>query len=61
MAEGRLYIGTRRYSSWSMRGWLAVKLAGLDVEEIVIPLAGGNTPEVKRISPSGFVPYLDLA
>jgi len=32
MPEGRLYIGNRRYSSWSMRGWLAVKLAGLDVE-----------------------------
>ena len=36
MAEGRLYIGNRRYSSWSMRGWLAVKLAGLDVEEVMI-------------------------
>ena len=24
MAEGRLYIGNRRYSSWSMRGWLAL-------------------------------------
>jgi len=55
----RLFIGNRRYSSWSMRGWLAVKLAGLDVEEIVIPLAGGNTPEVKRVSPSGFVPLLE--
>src|SRR5689334_9509124 len=59
MANGRLYIGTRRYSSWSMRGWLAVKLAGLDVEEIVIRLAGGNTAEVKSASPSGFVPYLE--
>ena len=28
MPEGRLYIGNRRYSSWSMRGWLAVRLAG---------------------------------
>ena len=32
MPDGRLYIGNRRYSSWSMRGWLAVRLAGLDVE-----------------------------
>jgi glutathione S-transferase len=59
MAQGRLYIGNRRYSSWSMRGWLAVRLAGLDVEEIVIPLAGGDTPGVKAVSPSGLVPYLE--
>jgi len=59
MPEGTLYIGTRRYSSWSMRGWLAVTLAGLDVAEIVIPLAGGNTPAVKAVSPSGLVPVLE--
>ena len=59
MADGTLYIGTKRYSSWSLRGWLAVKLAGLDVAEVVIPLAGGATPAVKAASPSGFVPYLE--
>jgi glutathione S-transferase len=59
MPQGRLYIGNRRYSSWSLRGWLAVKLAGLEVEEIVIPLAGGDTPAVKAVSPSGLVPYLE--
>ncbi len=59
MADGKLYLGTRRYSSWSMRGWLAVQLAGLDVEEIVIPLAGGDTAAVKAVSPAGLVPYLE--
>jgi glutathione S-transferase len=59
MPQARLYIGNRRYSSWSLRGWLAVRLAGLDVEEIVIPLAGGDTPAVKAVSPSGLVPYLE--
>lgn len=59
MAEGRLVIGNKRYSSWSLRGWLAVQLAGLDVEEVVVPLAGGSTPEIKRITPSGTVPYLE--
>ena len=59
MADGRLFIGTRRYSSWSLRGWLAVRLAGLDVEEVVIPLAGGTTLAVKAASPSGMVPYLE--
>ena len=59
MAEGRLVIGTKRYSSWSLRGWLAVRLAGLDVEEVVVPLAGGATEAIKAISPNGMVPYLE--
>jgi glutathione S-transferase len=60
MPEGRLVIGTKRYSSWSMRGWLAVHLAGLDVEEIVIPLAGGGgTSPLKSATPAGMVPYLE--
>ncbi len=59
MAEGRLVIGTKRYSSWSLRGWLAVRLAGLDVEEVVVPLAGGTTAAIKAISPNGMVPYLE--
>lgn len=59
MAQGRLVIGTKRYSSWSLRGWLAVHLARLDVEEVVIPLAGGTTAAVKQATPSGTVPYLE--
>ena len=59
MADGRLIIGTRRYSSWSMRGWLAVRLAGLDVEDVVIRLSGGATDEVARMTPAGLVPYLE--
>lgn len=59
MADGRLYIGTRRYSSWSLRGWLPVKLARLDVEEVAIRLAGGRTEEVRAIAPGGTVPYLE--
>ncbi|MGK7866946.1 glutathione S-transferase family protein [Falsiroseomonas sp. E2-1-a20] len=60
MAEGRLVIGTKRYSSWSLRGWLMVHLAGLDVTEELIPLAGGgNTQAIKDISPNALVPYLE--
>lgn len=59
MTDGTLYIGNRRYSSWSLRGWLPVKLAGLDVAAVVIPLAGGNTPGIKAVSPGGTVPYLE--
>jgi len=55
----KLYIGTRRYSSWSLRGWLLVKLAGLQAEEVVIPIAGGATAAIKAVSPNGLVPYLE--
>ncbi len=51
MADGTLVIGTRRYSSWSLRGWLVVRLAGLDVEERVIPLAGAGAPPRRSSRP----------
>ncbi|MFC0408366.1 glutathione S-transferase [Roseomonas elaeocarpi] len=62
VTEGRLVIGTKRYSSWSLRGWLAVHLAGLKVEEVLIPLAastGGGTEAIKAATPAGLVPYLE--
>ncbi|HEY5459848.1 MAG TPA: glutathione S-transferase family protein, partial [Sphingomicrobium sp.] len=34
----KLIIGNRAYSSWSMRGWLALKHAGFEFEELVVPL-----------------------
>nr|WP_205836045.1 glutathione S-transferase family protein [Asaia bogorensis] len=59
MVMDRLVIGTRRYSSWSLRGWLAVRCAGLDVPDEVIALrGGGQTSEIHEISPNGMVPYL---
>jgi glutathione S-transferase len=36
-----------------------VRLAGLQVEEIFLQIAGGNSPAVKAVSPSGLVPFLD--
>ena len=60
MSDGTLLLGTRRYSSWSLRGWLAVRLAGLDVEDVVIPLEGGGAETaVSTRSPSGLVPFLE--
>jgi glutathione S-transferase len=55
----KLIIGTRRYSSWSLRGWLPVMLANLDVETIVIPLAAGATSAIQGATPSNLVPYLE--
>lgn len=60
MSEGRLVIGNRRYSSWSLRGWLAVRLAGLDVDVELIPFTRpGPTAAIARLSPNGLVPYLE--
>lgn len=60
MSDGRLIIGNRRYSSWSMRGWLAVKLAGLDVDVQLIQFTRpGPTAAIAAISPNGLAPYLE--
>jgi len=32
MAKATRTISSKNYSSWSLRGWLMCKLAGLDVE-----------------------------
>ena len=60
MADGTLYIGQRRYSSWSMRGWLPVKLARLDVEVKVLKFTRpGPTKAIEATSPNKLVPYLE--
>ena len=59
MSDGKLVIGNKRYSSWSLRGWLLVRLAGLHVEEVVIPVAGGVTEALRDATPAGLVPYLE--
>lgn len=60
MSDGTLYIGHRRYSSWSMRGWLAVRLAALDVDIRVIRFERpGPTRAIAELSPNGLVPYLE--
>lgn len=38
----KLIIGNRAYSSWSMRGWLAMKASGLEFEELAVPLFDEN-------------------
>ena len=34
----KLIIGNKNYSSWSLRGWLAVKQSGEEFEEYVVPM-----------------------
>lgn len=55
----KLVIGTKRYSSWSLRPWLALKMAGLGFDEIEIALRQPETKaEILKHSPSGKVPCL---
>ena len=58
----KLIIGNRAYSSWSMRGWLAMKHSGLEFEELVVPMfdeAWEKRREGDEFAPSlGKVPIL---
>lgn len=59
MADLTLYIGNKNYSSWSLRPWLALKHAGAQFEEVLIPLQQPESPELlRRHSPSRRVPVL---
>ena len=54
-----LYIGNKNYSSWSLRGWLAMKLSGAPFKEVLVQLQGiGPNSAHMAYSPSGYVPAL---
>lgn len=57
-----IIIGNKAYSSWSLRGWLAVRQSGLPYEERVLPMYDAAWPERKKeadLAPStGKVPTL---
>jgi glutathione S-transferase len=54
-----LVIGTKRYSSWSLRPWLAARMAGAEIREIEITLRQPTTKgAILDHSPSGKVPCL---
>jgi glutathione S-transferase len=53
-----LTIGNKNYSSWSMRPWFAMKVAGIPFEETVISLDAPDFKERLKISGTGKVPVL---
>jgi len=54
-----LIIGSKRWSSWSMRPWLVLKHANVGFDERLIPLRRHDTtPAVAALSPSGLIPAL---
>lgn len=60
MARATLTISSKNYSSWSLRGWLLCRMAGLDFEEIhVDPDDPDHRQELLLLSPSVLVPRLE--
>ena len=54
-----LVIGSKNYSSWSLRGWLAMRQLGAAFEEIFVPFhTEDRTARIRAQSPSGLVPVL---
>ena len=59
MAVAELTLSSKNYSSWSLRGWLLCRLAGLKVEERIIAIDDPeNRAELLLLSPSVLVPRL---
>lgn len=55
----KLVIGSKNFSSWSLRAWLALDHTSAPYEEIFISFGDPDWREqIKRHSPSGKVPYL---
>jgi glutathione S-transferase len=56
-----IVIGTKAWSTWSLRPWLALKRTGAPFNETVIPLrqeSGMTKAAIAPHSPSGLVPAL---
>ena len=59
MAAATLSLSSKNYSSWSLRGWLMVRLAGLEFSEEIVEIdAPGARAELLLLAPSVRVPRL---
>jgi glutathione S-transferase len=55
----KLLIGNKNYSSWSLRPWLAMRVANIEFEEVNIPLyTPEGKAEIRKYSNAGKVPLL---
>jgi glutathione S-transferase len=60
MATATLTISSKNYSSWSLRGWLLTKFAGLPfTEQIIPPDDAAARAEILLLAPSILVPCLN--
>ena len=61
MATATLTISSKNYSSWSLRGWLLCRMAGLDFQEQVMSADDPSTrAELLLLAPSFLVPCLTM-
>ena len=59
MSRATITLSSKNYSSWSLRGWLMAKFAGIDfAESIVAPDDADARAEILLLSPSILVPCL---
>jgi len=59
MARATLTISSKNYSSWSLRGWLLCRMAGLDFKEARVDIDDPESrQELLLLSPSVLVPRL---
>jgi len=59
MSKASLTIASKNYGSWSMRGWLLCKMAGIEFEEKPVSTDDPSTrAELLLLSPSFLVPCL---
>lgn len=63
-ARYTLVVGTKDWSSWSLRPYLALRATGAPFEEVVIQLRHTDSPstkeQIKKHSPAGRVPVLKI-
>jgi glutathione S-transferase len=57
-----LIVGTKDWSSWSLRPYVALRAAGVPFEEVLIPLRRENFTgdEIRKYSKAGRVPVLQI-
>jgi glutathione S-transferase len=63
-AHYTLVVGTKNWSSWSLRPYLALRATGAPFEEVVIQLRQTESPstkeQIQKYSPAGRVPVLKI-
>jgi glutathione S-transferase len=63
-ARYTLVVGTKNWSTWSLRPYLALRATGAPFEEVVIGLRQQTSPstkeEILKHSPAGWVPILKI-
>ena len=59
MARFTIIIGNKNYSSWSLRGWIALRHCTDDFDEVPILLDKPTTSaDIRAFTPAGKVPAL---